>query len=52
VTTGNAKWGYYSPAQSIGLGAGLGVPLLIIVAVLSFFLWKARRQLSRQQHKM
>ncbi|KAI1861672.1 uncharacterized protein JN550_010742 [Neoarthrinium moseri] len=42
----NSSWAWYRSGQTIGLGLGLGLPLVIAVAVLSYFLWKARKQIK------
>ncbi|KAM0816966.1 putative Copper acquisition factor BIM1-like domain-containing protein [Seiridium cardinale] len=47
VSTGNTlRWGWYTASPMIGLGLGVGLPLLITVSALSYFLWKARKQLK------
>ncbi|KAK9772879.1 hypothetical protein SCAR479_10389 [Seiridium cardinale] len=50
VSTGNTlEWGCYTAGQMIGLGLGVGLPLLITVSALSYFLWKARKQLKAHE---
>lgn len=48
-TSGGRRWGWYSSGQMIGLGLGVGLPLLIAVAVLGYFLARARRQLKARE---
>ncbi|KAI0175105.1 hypothetical protein BJ166DRAFT_493595 [Pestalotiopsis sp. NC0098] len=51
-TSGGRRWGWYSSGQMIGLGLGVGLPLLIAVAVLGYFLARARRQLKAREKLM